>query len=457
MNIAIAIPPALISVLILSVGALIVLLFTTSFTRNTLWLAAVGTVVLLAATVPSLRADGATLAGTLTVVAAGLVGMLLLVSVEIEEPSQRPEIAALLLLGSAGGIVFATAADLLSAVVGLETLSLAGATMVALSRGTRPLEAAFKYFVLAAISAAVLLFGIGLVYMATGSFAWPTLTAADPAFRWLLLAGILLVGLGFAYELALVPLHFGLVDAYTAGAPAVTGFFMAASKVAAVIALSRLIGSMSQGLAVPTALPLAAVLVVIGLISIVFGTFAALAQRELRRLLAYSAVANAGFLALALGCGAEGRAASIFYVVSYATTALLVFAALAGRGTDPLNLRDIRLEGMGSLRALALVLGLLSLAGIPPTPGFWAKLAVLDAAWTAIGFWPTLIAALGGVFGFLYCLRPMPDLLAVVRAAGATRLPSSVAPAVVLAGAAVVFGALAPGLVYALARFATGG
>ena len=162
----------------------------------------------------------------------------------------------------------------------------------------------------------------------------------------------------------------------------------------------------------------------IGLLSIVLGTLAALAQTELRRLLAYSAVANAGFLALALGCGAEGRAASIFYVVTYATTALLAFAALAGRGTEPLALRDIRLEGMGALRALALVLALLSLAGIPPTPGFWAKLAVLDASWSAIGLWPTLIAALGGVFGALYYLRPMPDLLAVVRTAGATTPPT---------------------------------
>lgn len=450
------IAPALISVIILSVGAMVVLLFTTQFARNTLWLATLGTVTLIVAALPSLRGDGATLAASLTVAAAGIVGMLLLHSVEIEDPGQKPEIAALLLLGSAGGIVFATANDLLSAVIGLETLSLSGATMVALSRGVRPLEAAFKYFVLAAISAAVLLFGIGLVFMATGSFTWPTLAAADPAYRWLLLAGVLLVGLGFAYELALVPLHFGAVDAYTAGAPSVTGFVMAASKVAAVIALSRLIGSMSQGLPAGAILPLSTVLIVIGLLSIVLGTLAALAQTELRRLLAYSAVANAGFLALALGCGADGRAAAIFYVVTYATTALLAFAALAGRGTDPLNLRDIRLEGMGALRALALVLAVLSLAGIPPTPGFWAKIAVLDATWAAIGFWPTLIAALGGVFGALYYLRPMPDLLAVVRTAGATRLPTSANPAVVLAGVVVIFGAVAPGLVYALARFATG-
>jgi NADH-quinone oxidoreductase subunit N len=459
MTMSIAFTPALLSVVILTVGALMILLFTNALTRNTLVLSAVGTVTLVVAALPSLRAnvDGATVAATLVVVAAGVVAMLLLNSVEIEELSQKPEVAALILLGSAGGIVFATATDLLSAVIGLETLSLSGTILVALSRGRLPLEASFKYFVLAAISASVLLFGIGLVFMATGSFDWPTLAAADPAYRWLLLAGILLIGLGFAYEMALVPLHFGAVDIYTAGAPPLAGFVMAASKVAAVIALSRLVGSLSQGLASPLLLPLASVLVVIGLISIVFGTLAALAQTELRRMLAYSAVANAGFMALALGCGAEGRAASIFYVATYSTTALLVFAALAGRGPGPLRFADIKLERFGALRALALVLGLLSLAGIPPTPGFWAKLAVLDASWQLLGLWPTLIAALGGVFGSLYYLKPMPDLLALVRSTGTSRLSASTVPAVVLAGVVVVFAALAPGLVYALAMRASGG
>ena len=153
----------------------------------------------------------------------------------------------------------------------------------------------------------------------------------------------------------------------------------------------------------------------IGLISIVWGTFAAIAQRELRRMLAYSAVANAGFLALALGCGADGRTAAIFYAITYAVTTLLAFAALAGRGPEPLLMSDLRRDGLGALRALALVLALLSLAGIPPTPGFWTKIAVLDASWNMLGFWPTLIAALGGVFGALYYLRPLPDLLAIAR------------------------------------------
>lgn len=449
--------PALISVLVLTVGALVVLLFASPLTRNPTVLTTLGVLTLLVAAAPAFGADGVTLAAVAVVVTAGLVGMLLLAGVEIEEPSQRPEIAVLLLLGTAGGVTFATGTDLLSAALGMETLSLSGATLVALSRGTTPLESAFKYFVLASISFAVMLFGIGLVYLATGSFNWPNLALAEPASRVLLVTGVLLIGLGFAYELALVPLQFGTVDAYTTGAPSLAGFVMAASKVAAVIALSRLTGEATLGLDVPSALPLPGVLAAIGLISIVWGTFAALAQRELRRLLAYSAVANAGFLALALGCGADGRAAAIFYAATYAVTALLVFAALAGLGTEPLPLSEVRRAGIGPLRALALGLGLLSLAGIPPLPGFWIKLAVLDASWSALGLWPTLIAALGGVFGALYYLRPLPDLFAVVREAGASRLPASTTPAVVLAGLAVVLVAVAPGLIYALALRAIGG
>jgi NADH-quinone oxidoreductase subunit N len=450
------IPQALGSVIILSVGALIVLMFTSALTRNTAALATIGTVTLLVAMLPAIGAPGSTVAALLSVLGAGIVAMLLLASVELEVPTQRPEIAVLLILGAAGGVVFATGPDLLSTTVGMETLSLASITLVALTRGMRPLEAAFKYFVLTTISTAVLIFGLGLIFMATGSFAWPTLASADPAFRWLLLGGVLLVGLGFAYELALVPLHFGAVDAYTVGAPSVTGFVMAASKIAAVIALSRLIGPLTQE-ATPLALPLSGVLVVIGLISIIWGTFAAIAQRELRRMLAYSAVANAGFLALVLGCGADGRAASIFYAIVYALTTLLAFAALGGRGAGPLALSDVRAENMGALRALALVLAMLSLAGIPPLPGFWTKVAVLDASWAVLGFWPTLIATLGGVFGALYYLRPLPDLLAIVRAAGAGRLSITSAPAVLVAGVAVVFVAFAPAVVYALARMALGG
>jgi NADH-quinone oxidoreductase subunit N len=439
--------PGFLSAMVLVIGALLILTFTTWLTGNSAALTAIGTVTLLLAIGPALGAPSPALVAVSAVIAAGIVGMLLVPSSELHETTQRPEAAALILLGSAGAMVMATAADLLTALIGLETLSLSVAVLVALGRGERPLEAAFKYFVLAAISVSLTIYGLGLLFLTTGSFAWPTLNTVQPTGLWLWMLGVLLVILGIAYKMAVFPLHWGPLDAYTAGAPGLVGYVMAASKIGAVLAIGRLVSEAAAPMPM---------LVAVGLVSIVWGTFGALAQREMRRMLAYSTILNAGFMALALGSGADGRAAAIFYVVIYALTALLIFAALAGRGTGLLPFADFTADAFGPLRAMALGLGLLSLAGIPPTPGFWAKLAVLDASWQALGFWPTLVAALGGVAGVLYYLRPLPDLWTAVRSGAAPALPGSRA-AVLLAGLVVVVLGLAPGAFYALARLAAGG
>jgi NADH-quinone oxidoreductase subunit N len=164
-------------------------------------------------------------------------------------------------------------------------------------------------------------------------------------------------------------------------------------------------------------------------------------------MLAYSAVTHAGFIALAVGSGPTGPLTAAFYAAIYGSMAMLVFAALAGtRGGD--------VSTLGPLRGGALALGLFSLSGIPPTPGFWAKLAVLVVAWQSAGALPTLIAVAGGVFSVLYYLRPLPDIFAALRAradASATPLVRAPVPGVVLAGALVVVLGLAPGLVWALA------
>ncbi|HEY8477607.1 MAG TPA: proton-conducting transporter membrane subunit, partial [Chloroflexota bacterium] len=134
----------------------------------------------------------------------------------------------------------------------------------------------------------------------------------------------------------------------------------------------------------------------------------------------------------------------------YSAAALLAFLALAGRGTEPLPLGNVSREQLDALRALGLALALLSLAGIPPTPGFWAKLAVLRVSWEALGLWPTLLAALGGVAGVLYYLRPLPDLLAATRSAGSPA--PLVRPAVALGALVVLLLALVPGVAWSLAH-----
>jgi NADH-quinone oxidoreductase subunit N len=376
-----------------------------------------------------------------------LLAALLLPTLELHDRSQLPEAGALLLLASAGAVALATGDDLLQMALGLETLALAAAVMVGMSHGQRPLEAAFKYFVLGAVSFAAILYGIGLVYVASGSLALPRLDLVDPAMRPVAVAGLLLVVAGFAFELAAVPLHWAPLDAYTAASPGVAGFVMSASKVAAASALARL--------AFGAGVPLSVVLAAVGLVTIAWGTLGALAQRDMRRLLGYSAVAHGGFLALALSAGPLGGQAAVFYAVIYAAMALVTFASLAGRGTDALTMEQLRAEPLGATQALGLGLGLFSLAGIPPTPGFWAKLAVLVAVWHGLGPIPALIAAAFGVAGALYYLRPVPDLLASLRAAPVPRPGTS--PAVALAVLAVVILGLAPGMVWVMAGVVAGG
>jgi NADH-quinone oxidoreductase subunit N len=367
-----------------------------------------------------------------------IVALLVVPVLEPAVPQHVAEASALLLLGTAGAVALAQATDLLQIVVGLETLALSAVTLVALGAGERSLEAAFKYIVLGAISLASLLYGLGLVYLGNGSLAFPS--AAQIAANPLVLAGVVLVGLGIAFELALVPLHWGALDAYTAAAPGLAGFVMSASKLAAAFALGRVVlaagGSLAQ------------ILVWVGCITIVWGTFGALAQAgDLRRMLAYSAITHAGFIGLALGSGPTGPGTAGFYAAAYASMAMLVFAGLAGPWA--LDLRTI-----GPVRALAVGLGLFSLAGIPPTPGFWAKLSVLVVAWQYAGWLPTLIAVAGGVFSVLYYLRPIPDLFAALRGTSEVASVSRpvLIPGVVVAILGVLVLSLAPGVAWYLVQ-----
>jgi len=441
--------PSLVAVGILVAGAVLVLVLVDPISRRPILATLVGVPFALAAAVGAALANGGAqtpqpLGGLAVIALCGVacIALLLLPVLDAEVPAHVAEASALLLLGTSGAIALASATDLLQAVVGLETLALSAVVLVALGAGERSLEAAFKYFVLGAVSLAGLLYGLGLVYLGTGSFGFPSATqiTSNP----LTLAGLVLVGMGFAFELALFPFHWGALDAYTAAGPSLAGFVMSASKLAAAFALARLVQA--------AGVEIAQILVWIGSLTIVWGTFGALAQAaDLRRMLAYSAVTHAGFIGLALGSGPNGPETAVFYAAMYGSMAMLVFAALASlAGTSSADLRTL-----GRLRAIALGLGLFSLSGIPPTPGFWAKLAVLVVAWQSAGPLPTLIAVAGGVFSVLYYLRPLPDVFAALRADredGTSR--AIVVPGVVVATVAVVGLGVFPGVIWTLATFA---
>jgi NADH-quinone oxidoreductase subunit N len=424
----------LLAVGLLVLGAVVVLLVVSAVSKQPLLATLIGLPFALVAAGVGIQAPAPVGLAVAALCGVACIALLLLPVLDAEVPAHVAEAAALLLLGTAGAIALAGATDLLQAVVGLETLALSAVTLVALGAGERPLEAAFKYFVLGAISLAGLLYGLGLVYLGTGSFGFPT--AAQVASSPIALAGVVLVGMGFAFELALFPFHWGALDAYTAASPGLAGFVMSASKLAAAFALGKLV--------LAAELPLSQLLVWVGSLTIVWGTFGALAQAaDLRRMLAYSAVTHAGFIGLALGSGPNGPATAAFYATVYGSMAMLVFAALAGS-------REPDVRGLGRVRAVALGLGLFSLSGIPPTPGFWAKLAVLVVAWQAAGPWPTLIAVAGGVFSVLYYLRPMPDLFSAIRGGEAAPRPVLV-PSVVVATLGVVLFGLVPGVIWTLA------
>jgi NADH-quinone oxidoreductase subunit N len=432
--------------ILLVAGALVLLAFAPRLDRSRLWPMLLGLLSAGATLALSTQAAGTERFALIVVGGAVVVGLLLLSTAELFDQQQAPESAALLLIGGIGALVLVTGDNLLELALGTEMISLVGAALVALGQGQRPLEAGFKYFVLTAVTFATLLFGLGLVFVATGSLGVPALGAIDATVRPLATVGVAFFAIGLAFKLAMFPVHFGALDAYSAGPSSFVGTIMVLSKVGAATALVKLAEGAGETLQFP--------LLVLGLLTIVFAVLASFAQDDLRRLLAYSAVAHAGFLALGVGSGMAGAQAVGFYVVGYGAAALLAFACLAGTGTGPLPLSSLAPGGavrLGPARAVGLMVALLSLAGVPPLPGFWTKLSILKVCFSQWGTLATAIAALGGVLGIIYYLRPLPDLLAQAKGTkGEAPLDALVA---VGAGVVVVVVlAFLPGLAWDLAR-----
>ncbi len=378
----------------------------------------------------------------LLVLAATVACELLMRSDDLADARHRAESVALQLLGAAGACVLATATDWLSLLIGFESMSLAVAVLAGIGRGGRSLEVAFRFFVLSAVAAATLVFGIALYAFATGTFALGAKALPDPGMASMATAAVMLAALGLAFELAVVPSHFGALGVcYGAPLSCIT-FAMTVSKVGAALAMARLCALQPE---------LQPVVLALATLSIIWSTFGGLAQPHLRGMLAYSAVGHGGFLALAAGCGASANGAVGYYALVYVASVALVLAALSGQRGE-LSFAELARTPMGRMRRAALVLGLLSLAGVPPSPGFLAKMAVLAHAWRAAGPTLTIVAALGGVFGALFYLKPVPDLLAMRGVDGArsgTPAPVRVAIALCLGIALVCM--VAPQLAVRLA------
>lgn len=318
------------------------------------------------------------------------------------------EFVALALLSTLGMMVIASAANLLTAYLGLELLSLSMYALVALKRDDRlATEAAMKYFVLGALASGLLLFGMSIIYGATGSLDLATISQAiGSSNRTALAFGLIFIAAGVAFKLGVVPFHMWVPDVYQGAPTAVTLFLSAAPKIAAFALAYRLFGEGFLAAVNEWRVVLAA----IALLSVVLGNLIAVAQTDIKRMLAYSAVANMGFLLLGIAAGGvDGFAAACFYAVAYAVTGLAAFGLIvmiSARGHEIERIDDLAgLNQKSPWLAFLLLIAMFSLAGIPPTLGFWAKLTVLEAVVNAGLTWMAVIAVLSSLIGAFFYLR----------------------------------------------------
>jgi NADH-quinone oxidoreductase subunit N len=384
---------------------------------------------------------------------------------------ERGEFYALALFGSSGMALLGMATDFLVAFVAIEVMSLSVYALAAYPRrGRKPPEAALKYFLLGAFSSALLLYGVALVYGATGSTLFSAVAGAGDSP--LLLAGLGLVAAGLAFKVAAVPFHAWTPDVYEGAPTPVTAFMAAGVKAAAFAVLARVFLSALAGAPASGPLGFAVVLSALAWLTMIFGNLLALPQRSVKRMLAYSSVAHAGYLLVGVVAaqdkGAQSAALSglLFYLAVYAATvigAFTVVGALERRGRTPDEEPDdawdfSRFAGLSRRRpwlAFAMAVFMLSLAGVPPTAGFVAKLLVFQAAVNAQLYSLAVVGVLTSVLGAYYYLRVVVAMY-MRPAEEAEEAPASPATsvAVALAAAAVVWLGIGPEPVAALARSA---
>ncbi len=334
----------------------------------------------------------------------------------------RGEFLTLLLFALLGVMVMVSANSFITLYLGLELLSLCLYAMVALNRDSAAsVEAAMKYFVLGALASGLLLYGMSMIYGATGSLLLPevaarasALAASSESARTLLVFGLVFVVAGLAFKLGVVPFHMWIPDVYQGASTAVTLVIGTAPKIAAFAMALRLLVNGLPGLAVDWQ----QMLVVLAVLSMAIGNITAIAQTNLKRMLAYSTIAHMGFMLLGLLSGVvggnvlnreEAYAAAMFYTTVYVLMSLGAFGVLllASRaGFECERLDDMKgMNRRDPWVAFLMLLMMFSLAGVPPLAGFYAKFAVISAVVQAGQVWLAVTAVVFSLIGAFYYLR----------------------------------------------------
>jgi NADH-quinone oxidoreductase subunit N len=374
---------------------------------------------------------------------------------------ERGEYYALALFGASGMVLLAMATDLLLAFIAIEVMSLAVYSLAAYPRrGQRPPEAAFKYFILGSFASAILLYGSALYYGATGS---TLLAAMRNGSGGLLFAGLALVLVGLAFKVAAVPFHAWTPDVYEGAPTPATAFMAAGVKAAAFAFLTRGVLAMMAGTPLALRVELGGILGLLAVLTMVVGNLFALPQRNVKRMLAYSSIAQAGYLlvgVIAAGtpdARSQGTSSVLVYLAAYAVTVIGAFSVLAvleKREPTPdagsADAWDVsRFSGLASRRpwlAFAMAVFMLSLAGVPPTAGFVAKLSVFQAAAAAKLWGLAIIGVLTSIMGVYYYLRVVVAMyMRPAEHDEPAAAPAPVAVAIAIAAIAVVVVGFTPG------------
>lgn len=342
----------------------------------------------------------------------GAAGALILAFNEFEEQQGlKFEYPVLILLATAGMMLMISASDLIALYLGLELQSLALYVVAAFRRDSlRSSEAGLKYFVLGALSSGMLLYGASLIYGFAGSTGFATIAAMANAQgasgNLLLIFGLVFLLVGLAFKVSAVPFHMWTPDVYEGAPTPVTAFFAVAPKVAAMALLLRVLAEAFPGIKPQWQ----QIVVFLSIASMLLGAFAAIGQANIKRLMAYSSIANVGYALIGLAPGTpEGVQGVLIYMAIYVVMTLGAFACILCMRRREGPVEDISaLAGLAQTNlpmAFALAVFMFSLAGIPPLAGFWAKFYVFLPAISAGFYTLAVIGVIASVIGAYYYLR----------------------------------------------------
>ena len=320
----------------------------------------------------------------------------------------RFEYPLLIALSAVGMMMMVSAGDLMALYMGLELQSLALYVVASLRRDSvKSTEAGLKYFVLGALSSGLLLYGASLVYGFAGTTLFSgIIEAADGRAPLGLLIGLVFVISGMAFKVSAVPFHMWTPDVYEGAPTPITAFFATAPKVAAMALFARVVHDAFGGVVKDWQ----QVLALLSLLSMFLGAVAAIGQRDIKRLMAYSSIAHMGYALMGLAAGTVfGVQAMLIYMAIYVTMNVGTFAFILSMERDGRPVTDISSLNMYSRaqpgRAMAMLILLFSLAGVPPLLGFFGKLYVLRAAYEGGLAWLAVAGVIASVIGAFYYLR----------------------------------------------------